>query len=70
MRGTAYAIFNHKGLVAISLSRLNAQEMLMEFAFDDSYETYHLFLPYGHKVAMREAKNALVDWRIKEFDLV
>ena len=73
MRGKAYAIMRYKDIQEISLSQLNAQEMLMEFALEDAYYTFmydfnYLALPLED--AIDSSNEVLEQWRIWEFDLV
>ena len=71
MRGKAYAIVCGGKVISISLSRNNAQEILMDYAFEDGMWWYSCYVKnYGHKIALREANNAMADWRIWEYDLV
>ena len=72
MRGKAYAIMNWKDIYAISLSRLNAQEMLMEFAFEHGVTVYNEAIQngYSHSLAMKWAKEVMNEWQIWEFRLV
>ena len=72
MRGKAYAIMNWKDIYAISLSRLNAQEMLMEFAFEHGVDVYNDAIQngYSHSLAMKWAEETMNEWQIWEFRLV
>ena len=73
MRGKAYAIMRWKDIQDISLSRLNAQEMLMDIALETGYYTFlyeYNFLGIEFKDSM-ESANAEIDlWRIWQFNLV
>lgn len=73
MRGKAYAIMRYKDIQEISLSRNNAQEILMEFALEDGYYTFmydfnYLALPLED--AIESANEIIEQWRIWEFNLV
>ena len=71
MRGKAYAIVCCNKVVAISLSKSNAQEILMDYALEDGAWWYSCYVKdYGHKKALREANEAVDEWRIWEYDLV
>ena len=72
MRGKAYAIMNWKDIVEISLSLDNAQEILMDYAFDNGLETFNHYLLAGYPedVARREANFDMAQWRIWIFSLV
>lgn len=71
MRGKAYAIKFGDQLVAISLSRLNAQEILMDYAFEDGAWIYSLYVDnYGHNRGLREANETMSKWHISDYDLV
>ena len=73
MRGKAYAIMRCKDIQDISLSRLNAQEMLMEAALENGY---HAFLYYFNhfgcslETALEVAQEEMDHWQIWEFNLV
>ena len=71
MRGKAYAIVCCNRIVDISLSRNNAQEILMDYAFEDGAWWYGYYVKtYGHSIALKEANEAIDEWRIWEYDLV
>ena len=71
MRGKAYAIMSGKDVVAISLSRLNAQEICMDYALETSLEVYNGMVGgYGHEIAIAYALDELDSWQIWEFNLV
>lgn len=71
MRGKAYAIVCCNHIVEISLSLSNAQEILMDYAFEDGAWWYNGYVQdYGHNKAMREANESMDEWRIWEYNLV
>lgn len=71
MRGKAYAIVCCNRVIDISLSRNNAQEILMDYALEDGAWWYGCYVKnYGHKTALKEANEAMDEWRIWEYDLV
>ena len=71
MKGKAYAIVCSGKIVAISLSRLSAQEVLMDYALEDATWWYNYYTKsYKHDIALREANNSLSEWNIWEYNLV
>ena len=73
MRGRAYAIMRFNNLVAISLSRQNAEEILADYVLDESYYSFMYYfnvLGVNIDVAMQEAEDCRREWCIREFDLV
>ncbi len=73
MRGTAYAIMNWEELAEISLSRLNAQEILMDYALEAAYDIFCLYYNYHgctFEGAMKEANREVDHWQIWTYNLV
>ena len=71
MYGKAYAIMCDNELVAFSLDRRYAQEMLMDFAFEDAYEWFNRLLQNAdEKVAMEMARDTLEYWHIEIYELI
>ena len=71
MYGKAYAIVCCNRIVDISLSRNNAQEVLMDYALEDGAWWYSCYVKsYGHSEALQQANEAIEEWRIWEYDLV
>ena len=72
MRGKAYAIMNWKDVAAISLSRQNAQEILMDMALEAGRHLYNYYSDkgYTHLNSLQMANEEIAHWVIWEFDLV
>ena len=73
MRGKAYAIKNWEDTYAVSFSRLNAQEILMDIALEQAYYIFLLYLNYygtSFEGAMTEARREADHFQIWEYDLV
>ena len=58
--------------LAATLSLATAQEMLMDYAYDNGLYMYNLYRSFGrtHEVAMSVALNAMEDFYIWEKDLI
>ena len=73
VRGKAYAIMRYKDVIEISLSRHNAQEILIDYILESGYNTFMYglnFLGTSFEVAMEAAAEEMAEWRIWEFNLV